>query len=83
MAPTALDSISHKASLILMNNKMTANSSRRYINSRNDKPSADSGSLLKITLFVHAYRKLNLKAQTIQPNTYTGNLNLMLCFICA
>lgn len=37
----------------------------------------DSGSLLKITLFVHAYRKTNLKAHTTQPNSDTGNFNAL------
>lgn len=84
MAPTALDSISHNASLILMNKKkrlLTAPGGTLTAGMINLQQ--DSGSLLKITRFVHAYRKPNLKAQTTQPNSYTGNLNLMLCFICA
>lgn len=65
MAPISLDSISRNTSLILMNKEqlLTAPGGPLIARISLINPLQDSGSLLKIALFVHAYRAPNLKAR--------------------
>lgn len=72
MAPTPLDSISHNTSLILMNKKtqlLTAPGGALIADISLINLVQDCGSLLKIVLFVHKYRKPNLQAR----QRITGN----------
>jgi len=70
MAPTSLDRISRNTALLLVNKKppLTAPGGTLIAGISLTNLLQDSGSLLEIALFVHAYGKPNLKARQLHTH---------------